>query len=109
MYILVLVVSNIMSLSILCQGARAIRNHTILQAKGGIFLVQRGCTFFFCPKGFSLPWSKEFLLGPTIVEDENTIPIGRLKKGIARSSIVKLKKMHNNVVCRQNRALANQK
>jgi hypothetical protein len=93
-----------MSLYILCQGARAIRIHTILQAKRDIFLVQKGCTFFF-----AFPWSKEFLLGPTIVEDEDTILIGRLKKGIARSSIVKLKKKHNNVVCKQNRTLANKK
>jgi hypothetical protein len=41
------------------------------------------------------------------VQDEDTIPIGRLKKGIVRLSIVKLKKMHNDVVCRQNRTLVN--
>jgi hypothetical protein len=64
---------------------------------------------FFCPRGYSLPWSKEFLLGPIVVEDENTIPIGRLKKRISKLSIVKLKKMHNNVICRQNKALANLK
>lgn len=75
----------------------------------GYFPCSKGLYFFFCPREYSLPWSKEFLLGPTIVEDEDTIPIGRLKKGIARSSIVKLKKMHNNVVCKQNRAFANQK
>jgi hypothetical protein len=46
---------NIMSLFILCQRARGIRNHIVFQAKGDIFLVQGGCTLFL-PKGifFSL-------------------------------------------------------
>lgn len=62
-----------------------------------------------CSRVYSLR-SREFLPRLAIMEDEKALPIGlMLEKGIIGLSVVELKKLHNNVICRQNKTLAKQK
>ncbi len=73
--IYVLAMINELNPFLLRQGAKGITNNIIQQARGDIIIFAQGGNIFFLVQGcIPLLDKKEFLPGPTIMEDKKALP-----------------------------------